>query len=112
MKIKRQNKAAVEAELAKAMERLEIEDSTADQLKKSHLTLRRAMQKVSLLFSFLYIGMTIDECVCVGDRWIERSWRTLKIGIFIHSFSPHSSPSLQINTARIISLFPPIPLVP
>lgn len=51
MKIKRQNKAAVEAELAKAMERLEIEESTADQLKKSHLTLRRAMQKVS--FSFL-----------------------------------------------------------
>ena len=47
MKIKRQNKAAVEAELAKAMERLEIEESTADQLKKSHLTLRRAMQKVS-----------------------------------------------------------------
>lgn len=45
MKIKRQNKAAVENELAKALERLEIEESTADELKKSHLTLRRAMQK-------------------------------------------------------------------
>ncbi|KAL8286165.1 hypothetical protein RQP46_004653 [Phenoliferia psychrophenolica] len=44
-KIKRQNKANVESELAKALERLEIEESTADELKKSHLTLRRAMQK-------------------------------------------------------------------
>lgn len=50
MKIKRQNKAAVEAELAKALERLEIEESTADELKKAHLMLRRAMQKVRLLF--------------------------------------------------------------
>ncbi|ORY75038.1 putative SSB2-heat shock protein of HSP70 family, cytosolic [Leucosporidium creatinivorum] len=44
-KVKRQAKAAVESELAKALERLEIEDSTADQLKKNHLLLRRAMQK-------------------------------------------------------------------
>lgn len=50
-KIKRQNKANVESELAKALERLEIEESTADELKKSHLTLRRAMQKVSLRVS-------------------------------------------------------------
>ncbi|GAA99063.1 uncharacterized protein L969DRAFT_49313 [Mixia osmundae IAM 14324] len=45
MKIKRAQKANVEAELAKALERLQIEESTADELKKSQLTLRRAMQK-------------------------------------------------------------------
>lgn len=45
-KLKRQPKAAVEAELAKALERLEMEDATADQLKKNHLMLRRAMQKM------------------------------------------------------------------
>ncbi|KAH9813229.1 heat shock protein 70 family [Melampsora americana] len=45
MKIKRNNKAAVEAELAKALEKLEIEDSTADELKKCQLGLKRAMQK-------------------------------------------------------------------
>ncbi|ORY75034.1 hypothetical protein BCR35DRAFT_333235 [Leucosporidium creatinivorum] len=44
-KVERQAKAAVESELAKALERLEIVDSTADQLKKNHLLLRRAMQK-------------------------------------------------------------------
>jgi L1 cell adhesion molecule like protein len=35
----------VEKELAAALERLEMEDSTTDQLKKAHLTLRRSMQK-------------------------------------------------------------------
>ncbi|KAH9458125.1 hypothetical protein MJO28_005187 [Puccinia striiformis f. sp. tritici] len=45
MKIKRNNKAAVEAELAKALEKLEIEDSSADELKKCQLGLKRAMQK-------------------------------------------------------------------
>jgi len=44
-KIKRQNKNLVEKELAAALERLEMEDSTTDQLKKAHLTLRRSMQK-------------------------------------------------------------------
>merc|ERR1712137_778323 len=37
MKIKRNSKAAVEAELAKALEKLEIEDSSADELKKCQL---------------------------------------------------------------------------
>eukprot|EP00918_Siedleckia_nematoides_P081362 GHVU01178435.1.p1 GENE.GHVU01178435.1~~GHVU01178435.1.p1 ORF type:complete len:592 (-),score=103.47 GHVU01178435.1:134-1789(-) len=45
MKIKRNNKAAVEAELAKALEKLDIEDTTADELKKCQLALKRAMQK-------------------------------------------------------------------
>ncbi|GAA5984077.1 hypothetical protein JCM11641_005591 [Rhodosporidiobolus odoratus] len=44
-KIKRQHKSAIESELAKALERLEIEDSTADELRKSHLHLKRALQK-------------------------------------------------------------------
>lgn len=57
-KIKRQNKANVEAELAKALERLEIEESTADELKKAHLLLRRAMQKVSS--SSLSLSFSID----------------------------------------------------
>ncbi|KAH8920455.1 heat shock protein 70, partial [Atractiella rhizophila] len=45
MKMKRAHKSAVEAELAKALERLELDDSTADELKKSQLNLRRAMSK-------------------------------------------------------------------
>ena len=44
-KLKRQHKASVESELAKALERLEIEDSSADELRKAHLHLRRSMQK-------------------------------------------------------------------
>ncbi|GAA5845643.1 hypothetical protein JCM11251_002077 [Rhodosporidiobolus azoricus] len=44
-KLKRQHKSAVEGELAKALERLEIEDSSADELRKAHLHLKRAMQK-------------------------------------------------------------------
>jgi heat shock 70kDa protein 1/2/6/8 len=44
-KMKRGPKAQVEAEMAKAMERLEIEDSTADELKKAQLGVKRAMQK-------------------------------------------------------------------
>jgi C4-type Zn-finger protein len=39
-KIKRQQKSSVEGELAKALERLEIEDSTTDELKKAHLSLK------------------------------------------------------------------------
>jgi heat shock 70kDa protein 1/2/6/8 len=39
-KIKRQQKSAVEGELAKALERLEIEDSSTDELKKAHLSLK------------------------------------------------------------------------
>ncbi|TIC02237.1 putative heat shock protein sks2, partial [Wallemia mellicola] len=45
MKLKRNQKAAVEAELAKALEKLEIEESTADELRKSQLLIKRAMQK-------------------------------------------------------------------
>lgn len=40
IKIKRGQRTAVETELAKAMERLEIEASTADELKKAQLTLK------------------------------------------------------------------------
>jgi len=45
LKMKRGAKANIETELAKALEKLEIEDSTTDELRKSHLTLKRAMQK-------------------------------------------------------------------
>ena len=45
MKLKRNQKAAVEAELAKALEKLEIEESTADELRKCQLLIKRSMQK-------------------------------------------------------------------
>jgi L1 cell adhesion molecule like protein len=45
LKMKRGAKANVETELAKALEKLEIEESTTDELKRVHLHLRRAMQK-------------------------------------------------------------------
>ncbi|KAL7421658.1 Heat shock protein ssb1 [Cryptotrichosporon argae] len=44
-KMKRGAKGAVEAEIAKALEVLEQEDATADQLKKAQLGVKRAMQK-------------------------------------------------------------------
>jgi L1 cell adhesion molecule like protein len=44
-KIKRGARANVEAEIAKALEVLEQEDATADQLKKAQLGVKRAMQK-------------------------------------------------------------------
>ena len=47
MKLKRGAKAQVEAELAKAMEKLEIEESTADELKKAQLSVKRALQKAT-----------------------------------------------------------------
>ena len=47
MKLKRGAKAQVEGELAKAMEKLEIEDSTADELKKAQLGIKRALQKAT-----------------------------------------------------------------
>jgi heat shock protein 1/8 len=47
MKLKRGAKAQVEAELARALERLEIEDSTADDLKKAQLGIKRALQKAT-----------------------------------------------------------------
>jgi L1 cell adhesion molecule like protein len=45
LKMKRGAKANVETELAKALEKLEIEESSTDELKRVHLHLRRAMQK-------------------------------------------------------------------
>lgn len=42
-KIKRGARGAVEAEIAKALEKLEQEDVTADELKKAHLGVKRAM---------------------------------------------------------------------
>jgi len=47
MKLKRGAKAAVESELAKAMEKLEIEESTSDELKKAQLGIKRALQKAT-----------------------------------------------------------------
>ncbi|KAK7043652.1 Heat shock protein ssb1 [Paramarasmius palmivorus] len=47
MKLKRGAKGQVEAELARALEKLEIEDSTADELKKAQLGIKRALQKAT-----------------------------------------------------------------
>ncbi|KAI6005898.1 heat shock protein 70 family [Pisolithus albus] len=47
MKLKRGAKQQVEAELARALEKLEIEDSTADELRKAQLSIKRAMQKAT-----------------------------------------------------------------
>lgn len=47
MKLKRGAKAQVEAELARALEKLEIEDSTADELRKAQLGIKRAFQKAT-----------------------------------------------------------------
>ncbi|KAE9406390.1 heat shock protein 70 [Gymnopus androsaceus JB14] len=47
MKLKRGAKSQVEAELARALEKLEIEDSTADELKKAQLGIKRALQKAT-----------------------------------------------------------------
>jgi len=47
MKLKRGAKTQVEAELARALEKLEIEDSTADELKKAQLGIKRALQKAT-----------------------------------------------------------------
>ena len=44
-KMKRGAKANIEAEIAKALEKLEQEDVTADELKKAQLLVKRAMQK-------------------------------------------------------------------
>ena len=41
--MKRGARAAVEAEIAKALEKLEQEDATADELKKAQLGVKRAM---------------------------------------------------------------------
>lgn len=47
MKMKRNAKQQVEAELARALEKLEIEDTTAEEFKKSQLNIKRALQKAT-----------------------------------------------------------------
>lgn len=47
MKLKRGAKSQVEAELAKALEKLEIENSTSDELRKAQLGIKRALQKAT-----------------------------------------------------------------
>lgn len=47
MKLKRGAKSQVEAELARALEKLEVEDSTADELRKAQLGIKRAFQKAT-----------------------------------------------------------------
>ncbi|KAF8892573.1 putative SSB2-heat shock protein of HSP70 family, cytosolic [Infundibulicybe gibba] len=47
MKLKRGAKSQVEAELARALEKLEIENSSADELKKAQLGIKRALQKAT-----------------------------------------------------------------
>jgi len=44
-KLKRGARVSVETEIAKALEKLEQEDATADELKKAQLGLKRALQK-------------------------------------------------------------------
>ena len=45
LKMKRGNKAKIEEALSEAMQQLEIEDSSSDDLKKKELALKRAMTK-------------------------------------------------------------------
>ncbi|KAI0255364.1 heat shock protein 70 family, partial [Lactifluus subvellereus] len=47
MKLKRGAKGQVEVELARALEKLEIEDSTSDELRKAQLGIKRALQKAT-----------------------------------------------------------------
>lgn len=47
MKLKRGAKTQVENELARAMEKLELETSSADELKKAQLGIKRALQKAT-----------------------------------------------------------------
>jgi heat shock 70kDa protein 1/2/6/8 len=47
MKLKRGAKGQVESELARALEKLEIEDSTSDELRKAQLGIKRALQKAT-----------------------------------------------------------------
>ena len=47
LKLKRGAKSQVEGELARALEKLEIEDSTADELRKAQLGIKRALQKAT-----------------------------------------------------------------
>ncbi|KAG8923939.1 hypothetical protein FRC01_012149, partial [Tulasnella sp. 417] len=47
MKLKRGAKSQIEAELAKALEKLEDENSTGDELKKAQLSIKRALQKAT-----------------------------------------------------------------
>ncbi|KAI0303362.1 heat shock protein 70 family [Multifurca ochricompacta] len=47
MKLKRGAKSQVESELARALEKLEIEDSTGDELRKAQLGIKRALQKAT-----------------------------------------------------------------
>ena len=47
MKLKRGAKSQVEAELARALEKLEIEESSADELRKAQLGIKRAFQKAT-----------------------------------------------------------------
>lgn len=47
MKLKRGAKAQIEAELAKALEKLEDDNSTGDELKKAQLSIKRALQKAT-----------------------------------------------------------------
>ncbi|CAE6433225.1 unnamed protein product [Rhizoctonia solani] len=46
-KLKRGSKGQIEAELAKAMEKLELEGSTSDELRKAQLGIKRAYQKAT-----------------------------------------------------------------
>jgi heat shock protein 1/8 len=47
MKLKRGAKGQVEAELARALELLEIEESTSDELRKAQLGIQRALHKAT-----------------------------------------------------------------
>ncbi|ELU44619.1 heat shock 70 kDa protein [Rhizoctonia solani AG-1 IA] len=73
-KMKRGAKGQIEAELAKAMEKLELENSTADELRKAQLGVKRALQKATaqrLRLEFVFSpSPTRDE---VSDRANKRS---------------------------------------
>ena len=65
MKLKRGAKGQVEAELARALEKLEIEESTSDELRKAQLGIKRALQKSDCRHSlgyFEYRGGFLSPC--------------------------------------------------
>lgn len=91
-KIKRAQKGAVEQELAKALERLEIEDSTADELRKAQLGLKCV---TSLFFAAEWDqGILTSGLVILGercrrplpphDKWTKGSTVSYTFPSFVH----------------------------
>ena len=87
--MKRGQKGAIEQQLAAALEKLEMEDASGDELKKANLNLRRALQKVSPILS-LHSSPTdhaLRPCLLVKpphlSKGLTRSRLSCVVGAFI-----------------------------